>query len=275
MPIAPKLLLNDLTIAIPSSGRASRQITLEQLPDSVLGFTHLVIPSAEEKAYSVWKDRANLWLIPDEIKGISQTRKYMVENCKTRYIAMIDDDMSYFRRDDMSSPKLKKIEARSQEMMDLLVFWYGLLMKYVHVGLSARQGNNRESREVVECRRMFNAYMYDKDTVLKAGVILGRLPVMEDFDLTLQLLKKGYPNAMIYKWCWNQGASNLPGGCSQYRTNQMQEEAAIKLAELHPGYVKLVKKQSRNWIGMETRTDVTIYWNKAYANSNGESKRAE
>lgn len=138
------------------------------------------------------------------------------------------------------------------------------MSQYAHVGLSARQGNNHESQPVAECRRMFNAYIYDLERVRAAGVTPGRLPVMEDFDLTLQLLRKGLPNAVIYRWCWNQPGSNAPGGCSQYRTAEMQASAAARLAELHPGLVRVVDKETANWQGMHKRKDVTIYWKKAY-----------
>jgi len=114
---------------------------------------------------------------------------------------------------------------------------------------------------------MFNAYMYDVAQLRSLGVIMGRLRVMEDFDLTIQLLRMGKPNAVIYQYCWNQSGSNADGGCSQYRTLEMQAQAAHQLAKLHSGFVKVTEKQSKNWKGMVTRTDVIVYWKKAYESS--------
>jgi hypothetical protein len=259
--------LEDVTIVIPSSGRSSKQTTLEQLPNELLRVTKLAIPNNETPSYRSWGALAPLWYVPSTVKGISGTRKYLMETCQTRYLAMIDDDMTFAYRPDMASPKLVSLEPQSKMITELFEYWRLLLDKYAHVGLSARQGNNRETEDVAECRRMFNTYMYDLEQVRQAGVEAGRLPVMEDFDLTLQMLRKGLPNAMIYRWCWNQGGSNLPGGCSQYRTTAMQSQAAERLAELHPGFVKVVKKQTKNWQGMEERTDVVVYWSKAYASS--------
>ena len=104
MPLAPKVRLSDLTIVIPSSGRSDRQITLEQLPDSVLSLVKLAVPESKVSDYSGWNTL--LWSIPNMVKGISSTRKYLMENCKTRYLAMLDDDMVFAYREDMSSPKL-------------------------------------------------------------------------------------------------------------------------------------------------------------------------
>jgi hypothetical protein len=177
---------------------------------------------------------------------------------------MMDDDMTFAYRPTMASPKLVGLPPEDNRLVELFVYWRKLAGQYAHVGLSARQGNNRVDEEVKECCRMFNAYMYDMDRIKEADVVPGRLQVMEDFDLTLQLLRQGLPNAVIYKWCWNQKGSNAEGGCSQYRTNAMQTRAANLLAKLHPGFVRVVEKKSKNWQGMETRTDVVIYWKKAF-----------
>jgi hypothetical protein len=94
---------------------------------------------------------------------------------------------------------------------------------------------------------------------------MGRIPVMEDFDLTLQLLRKGYPNRVSYQYVWNQRGSGAEGGCSSYRTAEMQTNAALKLKELHPDFVSLVTKTAGTvWKDMEERSDVTVQWQKAY-----------
>jgi len=68
---------------------------------------------------------------------------------------------------------------------------------------------------------------------------------------------------VLNKWVTNQHGSNLAGGCSHYRTQEVQEESARKLAELHPGLVSVVKKAAKNW-GWAERTDVTVGWKKAF-----------
>lgn len=255
--------MKDLTIVIPSSGRSFDQVTLAQLTglEAVL----LAVPQKEVKDYSNLFDC--LWPIPDKVKGISGTRKYLIESSPTKFLLMLDDDMTFAARDDMSSPKLRSLQPGDPGITEMIAYWYEMCHKYAHVGLSARQGNNRVFDPVTECSRMFNAYMYDVPRIKAAKPIMGRLPVMEDFDLTLQLLRKGIPNAMIYKWCWNQSGSNKKGGCSQYRTNEMQTQAALKLKEYHPDFVRVVEKESKNWEGMEKRTDVIVSWKKAYLSS--------
>jgi hypothetical protein len=118
---------------------------------------------------------------------------------------------------------------------------------------------------------MMNAYAYHTGrlrSLVDEGVIeLGRVPVMEDFDLTLQLLRAGFPNRVSYEFCWNQRGSGSEGGCSTYRTGEMQAAAARRLAELHPDFVKVVTKSSKsNWKqgDMQERVDVIVQWRKAF-----------
>ncbi len=256
----------NLTIIIPSSGRPDKQVTLNQLPPVLLKQTYLAVPIKEVKDYKQWDGTCKVFGVPSSVKGISKTRElFLSSDAWTRYMLMLDDDMTFAYRFNMSKPALEAIQPRSVQIEQLVKFWLNLCQcGFVHAGLSARQGNNNSTEEVTECSRMYNAYMYDLKVLHTLPIKLGRLPVMEDFDLTLQLLKLGYPNAMINRWCWNQSGSNAKGGCSQYRTSKMQHDAAHKLAKLHAPYVKVVTKESKNWQGMETRTDVRVQWKKAY-----------
>jgi uncharacterized YccA/Bax inhibitor family protein len=43
------------------------------------------------------------------------------------------------------------------------------------------------------------------------GIELARTKVMEDFDINLQLLKKGYPSKVSYYYAQGQGSSNAAG----------------------------------------------------------------
>lgn len=264
--------MNDqLTIAIPTYQR-ERVVTYKHIPDQYLPRTFLACPSNEAKD---WTGAGyNVWSVPRAIKGISKTRAWLLKNCPTRFLMMLDDDMDFCYRTTMKSPKLETLDPSTirgsslmTQMIQQLMAW--LTDGFVHVGISARQGNNTQDSEYVDATRMMNAYGYDTDTLAKLPVKLGRMEVMEDFDLTLQLLRLGYANRVTYRWCWNQRGSNAKGGCSEYRTAEMQAKAAHTLAKLHHPYVKIVER--KGWKNMETRTDVRVAWKKAFAE--GVSKR--
>jgi hypothetical protein len=252
-------------IVIPSRGRAdpSKQVTLRLLNEADIE-PYLVVPTKEVKAYEALRDLRFSVIGCDE-KGIGATRAWILRQWKGDKVMMLDDDMYFYRRKHMESPKLKR--AKPKHLRKMFARVEELLEDYPMVGLSARQGNNNVDHEFVTCTRAMNAYAFDVDVILK-NVALGRVPVMEDFDITLQLLRAGYANAVLYKYCWNQVGSNASGGCSEYRTAEVQSKAAHKLKKLHPEFVTIVEKKAKTtWTGMQTRTDVRIAWQKAFRSS--------
>lgn len=143
----------------------------------------------------------------------------------------------------------------------------GLLDEYAHVGVSAREGNNRagegDAPLLQENTRTYRVLAYQTDMFL--SVEHGRVRVMEDFDVNLQLLRQGHKNACLFYWAQGQKMTNAPGGCSTWRTHEVHEESARRLAELHPGLVSLREKHNKTDAdGFGTRTEVTIQWKRAY-----------
>lgn len=255
-----------MKIYIPSMGRPYNQVTLKNIPKKWRKTTCLVVPQKEYEEYSSVAEEYNVSIVcpPKNIKGIAKTRQYILDVCNERTCLMLDDDMDFCYREDMGSPKLTTID-NDNDMNKMLSIIERLLKKHPMVGISARQGNNHIDEEVRIASRMMNAYAFDVPVLRKLGIKFGRLEVMEDFDVTLQLLERGIANAVIYKYCWNQRRSGAKGGCSSYRTAEMQESAAKKLKTLHPDFVEVVEKNSKSaWNGMEVRTDVKIQWRKAY-----------
>jgi hypothetical protein len=272
-----------MLIVIPSRGRPDwkKQVTLRNFIEMKCQRpVVLCVPNTKEEGrryrnnvLSMIGERINLSVeyVPETCDGISPTRKWILTELAAKYneqfILQIDDDMDFCYRPNMADPALETIKdlERFEAMFTILEQW--LEEGFVHVGLSARQGNNHfmgpeTYRDVC---RMMNMYAYNVTALKRLNVELGRIPVMEDFDLTLQLLRKGYPNRVSYQYCWNQRGSGAEGGCSSYRTAEMQTMAAQRLQQYHPGYVSLVTKTTGSvWKGMEEREDVIIQWQKAW-----------
>ena len=275
-----------MLIAIPSRGRPDwkKQVTLRNFIDmKCKRLVTLCIPgphsSWEGKRYrnnviSVLENRGvnvNIEYVPPEYDGISKTREWILTQLSIKTgeneVLMLDDDMDFCYRPNMADPALETIKDLElfERMFSLFEQWFR--EGFIHMGLAARQGSNNflGPETYRDVARMMNAYAYDTVALADLGVKMGRIPVMEDFDLTLQLLRKGYPNRVSYQYVWNQRGSGAEGGCSSYRTAEMQTEAARKLQELHPAYVTLVTKTAGTvWKDMEERSDVTVQWQKAY-----------
>lgn len=274
--------MTETLICVPSSGRADRQITLSHLRRFKLtGRTVLCVPEAQHRRYvSALGDRQRIVAVPDEVVGIAATRVWILTTFarleKASRILMVDDDMDFCYRPRVREAALLMVETqeRMMNMLNRLDWWMN--EGFVHVGVSARQGNQNKYigengeyglHEYRDSTRMMNMYQYDVEVLSKLPIKWGRVPVMEDFDLTLQLLRMGKPNRVLFEYCWNQRSSGAVGGCSAYRTPEMQAEAARTLAQLHPGLVKLVEKESKDtsssWRGMKKRVDVIVSWREA------------
>jgi len=284
-----------MLIAIPSRGRPDwkKQVTLRNfinmkckrhvtlcIPDDPVEgrrYRNNVIAELQNRGVNV-----DIEYVPRECDGISHTRKWMLTQLAKkrgeRYILMLDDDMDFCYRPNMADPALETIKdlPRFEAMFNTLEQW--LEEGFIHIGLAARQGSNNflgpdGYRDVA---RMMNAYAYDTQTLAELGVEMGRVPVMEDFDLTLQLLRKGYPNRVSYQYVWNQRGSGAEGGCSSYRTSEMQMNAALELKKLHPEYVTVVMKTAGSvWKDMEERGDVVVRWQEAYKEGQNARNRSE
>lgn len=219
--------------------------------------------------------------LPETCDGISHTRKWIMTELAAkhneRFVLMFDDDMDFCYRPNMADPALETIKdlERFEAMFQLLEQW--LADGFVHIGLAARQGSNHflGPETFRDVTRMMNAYAYDTHALKELKVEMGRISVMEDFDLTLQLLRKGYPNRVSYQYVWNQRGSGAEGGCSSYRTAEMQTKSAQLLQQYHPEYVSLVTKSAGSvWKDMEERSDVNVQWQKAYEDGKNARNRS-
>jgi hypothetical protein len=131
---------------------------------------------------------------------------------------------------------------------------------------------------IVDCERVNDFHWMHREAVLRLGARFDQLPVMEDFYFTLYLLCKGVPNRIIHDYVWNQEGSGTDGGCSLYRTAQLQAEGARGLGAAFPEWVKVVVKKNKDtspaWRDFKERLDVIVYWWKAYLAARRRLERA-
>lgn len=249
-----------MLIAIPSAGRADKQRTLATLLEAGVSAT-LFIPKAERADYS------GLNFIDVSGRGIGPTRQYIIDFAALhgfKKVLMLDDDLEFFVR--RSDNKSKLIKATPAEVRKMIKEVEKQLDTHAHIGIATREGGNRNTNDRLYNTRLLRALGYRIDALHQHNIRFDRVPVMEDFDVALQLLELGYPSAQINNYLQDQPGSNVAGGCSAYRTPKVQAEGAKKLRSLHPDFVTLVDKpvpKSGGWF-KEPRVDVKVMWKKAY-----------
>lgn len=250
-----------MNIWIPTFQRVEKQTTFNSIPETLKPITKLIVDECEYTAYVEVYGEDFVIAVPGDIKGLSKKRQWMLENTDDPYIFMIDDDLTFGVRHEGKLPKCS--DADFIVLFSLLESW--LNEGLIHVGISQRPFNHLEEGAFTEIGRMCTTYAYNAPAVLATGARFDRVPLMQDFDMTLQLLELGHKNRITYDFCYGQG-SGSKGGCSAYRTGQLMKETAEKLAALHPGLVHVVQKKSETeWEGVgKIRWDCNIEWKKAF-----------
>lgn len=259
-----------MIIAIPSSGRATRQTTWANLPPSIAAQTHVFVYEREMPAYKAVNSSMHLKSVPAHIQGIGAKRQFILEEarkCGVTKVVMLDDDLTFaVRRKDRPQLFTTPVDADIELMFEDIKI---NLSHLAHVGVSPREGANRNPFEkLLMNTRPSRILGYRVDILEQENISFGDMNLMEDFYISLSLLTRGHDTANLNWIVQNQQGSNTSGGCSQYRTMERQAEASLALHKKFPAFVKVVTKQTKTAWGGQERTDVIISWKKARASFN-------
>lgn len=252
---------DDVTIYIPTLGRADIQNTYNNLSKELKKRTKLVIHKSEKGQYDSYTH------IVCPLFPIAEKREWIIKQCETKYLVMLDDDLSFSVRKSKEDWRLRGCDNKDDVnnlFTDILTALRG---GYVHVGVSARPGNNRVMEDAVENTRMYAVLGFNVKKLIK-NVEFCRIQFQEDFDIVLQLLRKGYPNCVFYKWAHCPAIGyQTKGGCEKERTLELQNASVATLARLHPGFVTVRQMNKKYNNEMAKRDEVIVYWKKAFESS--------
>lgn len=252
-----------MRIFIPSLGRAEQpNHTWDHLPPALQKNTYYVVGKKDFAAYAQRFPEDNVLMV--DVKGIGKVRQHIIDISEGP-VLMLDDDLSFFVRREDDDRLLRK--ATLKEVKAGIALMERTLKRFAHAAFAVREGANRNVEPTLLNIRCLRALGYNADVLKREGVRFDRLPVMEDFDVALQLLRKGYPSTTINTLLQDQGASNAPGGCSTYRSMEVQAKGAEGLAKLHPGLVTVVTKNAKSKGAWAERRDVRVQWKKAFEES--------
>jgi len=266
-----------MKIYIPSYKRynAVSGGTLKWIPKGLYKDVVMIVRQEEQDWYIKclrWAIDHGLYVHPIEsVTGIADTRRVIgliAESMGEFNFCTMDDDVCFATRKSEEVTNLRPSEA--VDMIDMLCELDRQTQSYAQVGISLRQGNNNvgfgpkpllqeNTRAIRVCA--FQTMPFNRCEH-------GRVRVMEDIDVSLQLLSRGYKNAVLYHWAQDQKETNAPGGCSTWRTHEVHEEAAVKMSELWPGICTLRDKVNKTGGSFGSRKEITVQWKKAYRENN-------
>ena len=242
-----------MRIYIPTRGRApSEQYTWNALGEEVRAeYPTTLLVETQEEADTL----SNFTVQVTGARGIVGARRWVVDNSPDNKVIMLDDDLKGWAA---RTPEGKYIKGTSHNILLAMHEVDHLLDTYAHSGIGFRQFANNKPLVDFNTKAM-RALAYRVDIIRREGINF-TMPLMQDFEMTLELLTRGYDNAIYYGVVQDQSASHTKGGCSAFRTVELMEKCARELQQRFPHCVKL--RKADGW-GLGERTDVSVQWKKA------------
>lgn len=261
-----------MNLYIMSRGRAGNVRTLDSISPAVREKTYLVVGKNEVNDYLQCYPLVQILGAPEFVTNYSQKFQYILDGLPLngedlgchieRKAVILDDDLVFSRFNEYGSLRTER-DPHKLDGMWSEVEW--LLETYALVGVHARQNANSlwghgpyNKNERIICMQGINREIIGK-------VKVDQYPILADVVLNCTLLARGEANAVITDYCQDHGPCQAPGGCSIYRTPEMQEAAVDYLVRRFPGYVKKVERRPKvaRWMG-DVRYDYSCQWKKLY-----------
>lgn len=291
--------MSDLQLVIPTHARPRRQITLRNLPP-VLRKRTLIVTSTNEDAKLIRElyDHDPTMIAVARVGSIAEKRHWIMKYVARPYIFMMDDDIDFFSRCPVryrhwnngqwlvkpqfhkSNPNVKNpvtlmvkatpedcvrcfqaIEQKfkSKPTHDATARDRGL--PYAGVAMGFRMHNDKVQDDWVYNARLMYAFGINREIYLKERLRFDEVFCREDFNITLRLLRAGFPNAIYMDFMSSPKDYGAEGGASTERSMERSDKEADRLARLHPDYVKVKFKDYKTGI---PRKEVNVQWKKAY-----------
>lgn len=260
-----------MQIVIPSANRAHRVFSKDYVPDPWRETLAIIVPPDQVEIYTVENPGYRIVACPiSQHAGLF--RQWIFDTFdEDPHLCMMDDDIKFFYRTDLyNSPKLQNIlDIPEQQTKMFKAIERTLARGIPWTGISYRSGNNNIFVPYMDNVRSFTMWAIDRPTLLRHNIRFAPMRVMEDMWVILNLLTRGYKVRLHTRWAFNQ-LSNSSGGCSTWRTPQVQSRGARKLHRAFPDFVTVVDKTPKSvcWYGEGvTLQDVRVQWKKAYASA--------
>lgn len=246
-------------LLIMTRGRVGKQRTLESIPTAWLDRTMLVAPIKE-----LGRHFHTTFGVPDWVDNYSKKFQYIIDGnvVDDNKVVILDDDLVFSKR---VGDKLLKVRDK-EELNEMFELMDELLDTTALVGVHPRQMGHTKPTPYVENGKVICIQGVNRELCAPMPRV-DRFPILADVILNCTLLSRGIGNKLITSFVQDWGSCQAPGGCSLYRTPEMQKEAVEWVAKEFAPYAKAVVKKPKQakWLGDE-RVDLTVQWKRMYMN---------
>lgn len=232
----------------------------------------MVVPAREGAAYDISCGSQRVIRVPEWVTNYSQKFQWILDGLPSPTTwdhhdkaVIIDDDVVFSSRSDPMAPNSLISIKDPEATVDLWARIEAMLEEYALVGVHPRQMGQHASRPYVLNGRIICLQGVNRRKI--GQVKVDQFPILADVVLNCTLLSRGLANCILTTFFQDHGPCQAPGGCSIYRTADMQRSAVSYLAERFPGYVKVVERRTKDkWLANEqgVRYDYTCQWKSLY-----------
>ena len=253
-----------MRLLLTTLGRPHGQRTLVNMMEENWDLVTLVVQPHEED-YMRWAwPGLDMLVLPPEINTLGKTRAWLLRNTRKRFgprICLLDDDLNWYYRPDPSRTNLRYPE-NPQIIRTMFSDLGDALNDYAHALISAREGNGHIQEEYLTNVRYMRCLAYNTDMIPES--VSPRVDGMSDFDVNLQLLRRGLESFIWYKYSQGQPGTATKGGMEDQRDHLTHANEIRKMCELHPRYVKQKMKFNKTGGEFGARLEVIIKWKEAF-----------
>ena len=225
-----------MLIAIPSKGRAGKVKSLNVLPSATL-----FVPENEVEAYRSLGAKTIVG-VPVAVKGITATRNWILDNAKDRRVLFVDDDVKVAGWVDLLPFSVRHKRLSEAQWLTEFGKIFDLLesLKLRIWGLATQSAARSvypwapfrfRSYVTASCMGIDNSSSVRFDETFK---------VKEDYELCLRCLKEDGAILSAQYIYWENAHWGTAGGCADYRTQGMEEDAIRRLMKMYPGIIRRV-----------------------------------
>lgn len=226
----------DLQLVIPSRSRPYVK-TLMNISMNLWPIVTIVVPEDQYSDYRVTVP-SKVEVIPFGTKGICQKRQFILNMKPTGKVIMFDDDLTLYRRSDDG---LKFAPMYPPETEILILEMVRFLDNYPMVGVTDKFMSHTKPRRFMECTRFNQILGFNRDLLPNPWPEF-RIPHDEEHDIHLQLLTRGHKTAVLTEY--TKTDKKGPGGCSDWRSQEVYDETYRLLLEYWPSIVTVVNNRA-------------------------------
>jgi len=252
-----------MRLLLTTLGRPHEQRTLKNLMEENWDLVTLVVQEHEaEYMRWAWPD-LDIYVLPGEVRTLGATRAHLLHNTRKRFghkICLLDDDLTWYYRPDPERANLR-YPGSPDIVRKMFTDLAEVLDDYAHASISAREGNGHIKEDYQVNVRYMRCLAYNTDMV--PAEVVPRVDGMSDFDVALQLLRRGLHSFVFYKYSQGQPGTQTKGGMEAQRNQETHAEEVREMCRLHPGYIKQKMKFNKTGGEFGTRLEAVISWKEA------------